>query len=166
MCFILGALAVLGLAKLFRHRRGACGSPFGRPSFRRRRRRRRNQNQYQSQPPITFLARELDLTRPQEDAIGVELDGFFATLDTLRPVVGETRGDIATMLRADALSENDLAAMFTRHDDALRELHHDSGSRIGRIHALLDPRQRTRLAELLERGLGRGLDGPFRTTAL
>ena len=159
MCFLIGLLALVGLAKLFRYRRGygPCGSPFGRRSLRSRRRRRRDT------PPAVFLSEKLDLTRDQEDAIGAELDGFFTTLDSLRPTLDHTRGDIAQMLRSDTFSEQDLAAMFTRHDDALRQLHHDTGARIGRVHGLLDANQRARLADLLERGLGRGLGGPFRS---
>jgi len=160
MCgFFIGALFFFGFAKLMRHRHGGGGCG-GRRWGRRSRRGRRGRGR--DRGPVMFLSRELDLDNEQRDVVSAEVDGLFDKVQSMRPVLARTRSDMADILRSETLSENDLAAMFERHDDALRELHHDAGARLGRLHVALDPDQRRALADLLERGLGRGLGGPFR----
>jgi hypothetical protein len=94
--------------------------------------------------PLYVLFERLDLTPAQEKVVRAEVD-------RLR--------ERARALRGDSLDETALADMFVRHDDRLRELREELGGALGRIHLALDERQRERLADLVERGFGRG---PYR----
>lgn len=161
MCFFIGALALLGLGKLVHHRRH-CHRHHCRHGRGRHGRWRGRRRSWRGPGGGVFLSQELDLSREQEDLIGAELDGLRAKVESLDKILARTRADVADIMRSPQLDEDHLAEMFVRQDDALRDLQQDTAARIGRIHTALDSPQRQALADLLERGLGRGLGGPFR----
>lgn len=108
------------------------------------------------------LAR-LDLSPAQERVVRNELDGLRKKAKSLREEGPLSRADLARSVRGDDFDESALAAMFIRHDDRLHDLRQDLGGALGRIHAILDPAQRERLADLIERGAPRmAWGGPYR----
>ena len=106
---------------------------------------------------------ELDCTPAQEKVIREEVDGL---LDKLREVRGEkdaTREDLARVVGGAELDRQALDAMFARHDQRLVAVRGEVTAALGRIHAVLDDRQRARLAELIGGGLrGWRGRGPYR----
>src|SRR5690606_23940953 len=120
-------------------------------------------------PPVgrtwlwSALAR-LDLSPAQEKVVRAEVDRLRERAGALREEAKSSRGDMAASVRGDSLDEETLAGMFVRQDDLLRELRGDLAGALGRIHAALDPEQRERLADLIERGPGAdwGRGGPYR----
>ncbi len=111
------------------------------------------------------LAR-LDLSPAQEKVVRAEVDKLRDKARGLRDEGQATRGDMARAIRGETFEEGALADMFVRHDDRMHDLRGEVAGALGRIHAVLDPQQRERLADLLEegpRGLWRGMRrGPYR----
>jgi len=107
------------------------------------------------------LAR-LDLSPAQEKVVRAELDMLKRRGRTLRDEGGQSRADLARAVRGEEFEEGALASMFIRHDERMHDLRGDLAGAIGRIHAVLDPEQRARLADILERGPSRSWGGPYR----
>jgi Spy/CpxP family protein refolding chaperone len=140
------------------HHRGPWGRwgpppppPFGGPPWARGRRR------------LQWLYRELETTPEQErtikDAVEEVLDARHALLRERR----KSGEDFAESIAGDSFDENVLGETFSRQDDRVRDLQKALAGALGRVHAVLDPDQRRRLARILARGPGRGPGfGPFR----
>ena len=159
-CIALTAFLGLMAFKLIRHRH-ACAAGSGRwgggPPWGRR-------GHHRGGPRSFFwhaLAR-LDLTPAQEKVVKTEVDQLKQKARGLKEEGKSARGDMARSIRGDSFEEEVLAAMFIRHDDLLHGLRGDLAGALGRIHAVLDPEQRERLADLLESGPGRPWGGPYR----
>lgn len=106
----------------------------------------------------------LELSPAQEKVVRAELEKLKQTAKGMRDEGKQSRADMANAIRGEELDENALAAMFMRHDDRLHDLRQDLGGALGRIHAVLDPDQRERLADLISRGsFGGRFGGPYRT---
>lgn len=110
---------------------------------------------------MRWLFSRLDTTPGQEKEIARAVEDFVAEARVLEREGKASRDDVARALRAEALDENQLGELFSRHDDALRELQKAFATALGRIHAALEPEQRARLAELIESGPRFGF-GPYR----
>jgi len=110
----------------------------------------------------SLLAR-LDLSPAQEKVVRAELETLRQKVRSVREEGAQTRSDMARSVRGDDFEEDALAAMFIRHDDHLHTLRQDLGGALGRIHTVLDPAQRERLAEMIEKGpTGALWGGPYR----
>jgi hypothetical protein len=107
------------------------------------------------------LLHRLDLTQEQEKVVRVEVRKVVDSVRGLRDERDQTRGDLARSVRGDGLDEVVLGEMFARHDEKLEGLRNEVVGALGRVHAVLEPAQRERLADLIESGLRRGF-GPYR----
>ncbi len=110
---------------------------------------------------LRWLSSRLDATPGQEKEIAQAVEEFVAKARELRREGEATRNDVAKALRSEGLDETQLGELFSRHDDALRELQKAFAGALGRIHAALDAEQRAKLAELLESPRF-GFGGPYR----
>jgi uncharacterized membrane protein len=157
--------AFLGLLafKLIRHHRYACagrGGFSGGPPWAHHHRHHHRGGRHRF---LWHALSRLDLTPAQEKVVKAEVEQLKDKARNLRDEGKSARGDIASSIRGDSFEEEALAAMFIRHDDLLHGLRGDLAGALGRIHAVLDPEQRERLADLIERGAGRGpWGGPYR----
>lgn len=111
---------------------------------------------------LRFLFQRLDTTPGQEKEIKAAVEDLFGKLSSLREEGRATRDDIANMLRNDSFDETTLGALFSRHDDKLRDAQKAMADALGRIHTALDAEQRKRLAEMISSGGFRGFGGPYR----
>lgn len=112
------------------------------------------------------LAEELDLSPEQQKAIEEEMAELRSTTRPMKKEWKRSRGDLSDALRSDDFDAETMGEMFARHDDALRDLRKGVVGALAKIHAVLDPAQRARLAELLSSGLGpRWGGGPYRSWA-
>lgn len=111
---------------------------------------------------LRWISSRLDATRGQEKEIAQAVEEFLGKARELRREGKASRDDVAKVLRNDSLDETQLGELFSRHDDALRELQKAFAGALGRIHAALEPEQRAKLAELIESGPRMGFGGPYR----
>ena len=59
----------------------------------------------------------------------------------------DSRDDLLSAVRGDAIDEAKLAAVFEWHDDALSQVRKDVVDALKRVHAALDPDQRSKFAD-------------------
>lgn len=105
----------------------------------------------------------LDLSPAQEKVVRTEAKALADKARALKDEGARSRADMARAVAGEEFEEGALASMFIRHDDVMRGLREDLAGALGRIHTVLDPAQRERLAELLERGRRGPLGGgPYR----
>ncbi|HWM84693.1 MAG TPA: periplasmic heavy metal sensor [Kofleriaceae bacterium] len=156
-CIILTAfLAVMAVKFLHRHNRCAdgpwsWGGPWAGPGGGRwHGPEARHGGPGRSRWMWTVLAR-LDLSPAQEKVVRAELQTLKQKARSVRDEGSQSRADMARAVRGDDFDENALADMFVRHDDRLHGLRQDLGGALGRIHTVLDPAQRERLAEMIEK---------------
>jgi Spy/CpxP family protein refolding chaperone len=97
----------------------------------------------------------LDATPSQEKAILSAIDELRSSAWELRGSVRETRGDIARTISGPAFDESALNAAGGRLDDASHRLR-AVGATLGKIHGVLDDRQRKLLGEMIESGWAHG----------
>jgi len=102
------------------------------------------------------LLSRLDATPSQEKAILGALDELKGSAWELRGTVKETRGDIARTISGPAFDESALNAAGGRLDDASHKMRAVVGATLGKIHGVLDDRQRKLLAEMIESGWSYG----------
>lgn len=105
---------------------------------------------------MRWLFRFLDTTPGQEKVIRSALEEAFGQAQSARHEAREQRGNLAEAFRADALdgpsfvaAREGARAAFERAEGAVVEA-------MRKIHEVLDPMQRERLARLLDSRLGRG----------
>jgi hypothetical protein len=92
----------------------------------------------------------LDTSPSQEKVI---LDAVGALRDQAGRLWGEWRqskSELAEALRGEALDEEKIQGAFARHDGLLAQLRQVALDAVGKVHAVLDPEQRKRLAAMLE----------------
>jgi hypothetical protein len=117
--------------------------------------------------PAVFLRmifERLEATPAQEKVIAQAVEEVVAAGRKHRSELGASRVDIAKAIRAEGFDEVLFGEMFARHDTAIEDLRKTVMGALGKVHAVLDEKQRARLADLLESGPGgffRG--GSFRT---
>jgi hypothetical protein len=98
-----------------------------------------------------ILAR-LDTAPGQEKVIVAAVEEFMDRARESGRKVRDTRGDLASSVRGDAVDEARLADVFGRHDAALGELRNAALDALRKIHEALDERQRKLFADLVESG--------------
>lgn len=106
----------------------------------------------------------LDLSPAQEKVVREEVQKVKDKARSFRDEGSKMRGDMARSVRGEEFEEGALADMFIRQDDRMHALRDELAGALGRVHTVLEPDQRERLAELLEKGPGRGgpWAGPYR----
>jgi len=107
------------------------------------------------------LFERLDTTPGQEKVIREALDELRASGSKLKDEVRSSRSDVARAVKSPSFDETVMGELFARHDDAIEGMRKSVVGAIGKVHAVLDDRQRERLAEMIEsgpfsRGRGRG----------
>jgi Heavy-metal resistance len=143
--FLIGTACLLGLIQLLRggrrhwhhggHRRGV-GRWFLRGTFER-----------------------LGTSPGQEKVIIEALDRFSEAVRGARHGLLDWRADVARAMRADDLDQDALKVLFLRQDGLIDEVQKAGVVSLSLIHEALTPRQRTELADWIERGGGRGHAG-------
>lgn len=153
--FIIGTACLIGLIKVLRgprHGRAGWGLGWGRRS--------------------RFLRRvfsRLETSPSQENVIVEAMAEVRAGGTRLWPEIAATRGEIARLLREDAFDPASLEPVYARHDAAIAELRQVSTAAMGKVHGVLDARQRRELAAIIERRgffWPRGHHGPYRTESV
>lgn len=157
--FIVGAAVTFGAIKFARRRHGGfghrCHGP-GRHAYGRGHRwrapwatRGRGLNRVSD-----WLAHSLEATPEQYRVIRNELEQLGDKAQTLRGEFRLSRDDIAAAMGGESFDEERMGESFARQDDRIREVREQMVGALARIHDVLDPRQRERLAHL-SHGWGR-----------
>jgi uncharacterized membrane protein len=109
------------------------------------------------------LFMRIDASPAQERAIVAEIEKLQDRLRGVKGGVHDARGDLAAALRGPVLDDAALGAALGRVDAATGEARSAVVDALRGIHGVLDDRQRSQLADLLDHGGGwwRGF-GPYR----
>jgi uncharacterized membrane protein len=110
------------------------------------------------------LFARLDTTPGQEREIRAAIEDFQTSARGAKDGVKEARNDVARAIRSESFDDGALADAGARVDGATSHVREAFASALKRVHAVLDDRQRERLAELLEKGppFARGPRHPYR----
>lgn len=111
------------------------------------------------------LFQRLGTSPAQEKVIRDAIDEMRRSASDMRDEARHTRGDVAKAVRSPSFDETVMGELFARHDTHLEKMRKDVVGVIGKVHAVLDDRQRELLAEIIERGpfAGGHRGGPFRS---
>jgi hypothetical protein len=157
--FLIGTVCLIGLLKLLRANRcerfhGGCGGS------RRARGFRRSGRGFW----LRGLFERLDTSPGQEKVIKQSTEELFEATRGLRTELDHSRHELASAFRSGVIDETSMGEMFARHDEKLREFRTTVVGALVKINDALDEEQRRELADLLERGLGKGMfrGGPYR----
>jgi len=163
----LGILGFVAMRRA-RHYYGACaghGSPWhgwhGWRHYHHHRHHRHGHRWHRRWMLHAALAR-LDASPAQERAIIAELDKVEEQVHAAGGTLREARGDLAATVRGSTLDDAALGAALGRLDSAFGDIRATAIEALRAIHAILDDKQRERLADLLD---GRGPvwhGGPYR----
>lgn len=105
----------------------------------------------------------IDASPAQERTIIAEVDQLRDRLHGAKAAVKDARGDLAAAIRGPVLDDAALGAVLGRVDTAHTEARTAVLDALRNIHAVLDDRQRERVADILDRGWWRrGGGGPYR----
>jgi uncharacterized membrane protein len=165
-CIVFTAFLGLMAFKLIRHRH-ACAAGYGRwgggpPWAHHRHRGWRGRGRAGRHMFLWHALERLDLTPAQEKVVKSEVEQLKEKARSLRDEGKSARDDMARSIRGETFEEETLAAMFIRHDDLMHGLRGDLAGALGRIHAVLDPAQRERLADIIASGSRGPWGGPYR----
>ena len=152
--FLIGTACLIGLVGVLRHGRHwrgshGCGGGRGRHFS-----------------PLYMLFDALDTTPGQEKEIRQTVDDFVDRARDARRDVWRSRSELADALRSDQFDRGRIDDLFARHQANVSDLGTRAADALGSIHAVLDDRQRRRLADLVESGPGWRFarhGGPYRT---
>lgn len=150
---LIGTACLVGLIAVLRRGRGRWG--------------RRGHWGWRGRGPRRFLNglfERLETSPSQEKVIMSAVEGVREAMFSLRGEGETTRSDLAHILSEESFDAERLAAVFTRHDDALRRVRDTVSGAFAEVHAVLDARQRAELARLVEQGgyWRRTRGGPYR----
>jgi hypothetical protein len=111
------------------------------------------------------LFERLGTSPAQEKVIRDAIDEMRRSASDLRDEARQTRSDVAKAVRSSSLDETVLGELFARHDTHLERMRKDMVGVLGKVHVVLDDRQREIFAQLIERGpfAGGFRGGPFRS---
>lgn len=143
----LGAASLAALAGMAhrrgmgcRHERGPGAAPRGRRGF-------------EVDRLAGWVARRLDASEAQARVLRTELHNVVEAGQELRREVRLSRDDLAEVLRGEAFDPTRLQTSFGRQEEVADAVRKALVAGLQRVHETLDPRQRKRLATLLEGGL-------------
>jgi Spy/CpxP family protein refolding chaperone len=105
----------------------------------------------------------LDASPAQERAIIAEIDKLRERAYAAKRTVKDGRADLAAAIRGSVLDDAALGAVLGRVDGSTAEMRTAMLEALRNIHAVLDDKQRSQLADLLDQGWWRrGAGGPYR----
>ena len=107
------------------------------------------------------LAR-IDATPAQERFIVAEIDKVKQRVSGARGNLKEARGDLASAVRGPTLDDAALGATLGRVDGATAEARAAIVDGLRSIHGILDDKQRSQVADMLDSGGGWWRSGPYR----
>lgn len=163
--FLIGFASLVGLITVIKRGRRGCGSGWQGGCHGRGHRHGwhgGHEHGGGSRGWLRWLSSRLDATPGQEKEIAAAVEEFLAKARELKREGKSSRDDVARVLRSESLDESALGELFSRHDDALREVQKAFAGALGRIHVALEPEQRAKLAELIESSPRWGFGGPYR----
>jgi Spy/CpxP family protein refolding chaperone len=108
---------------------------------------------------LHFALDHLDTTPGQEKAIMAALDDLHDEASDLRSRVFSSRRTIGEALRGERLDESALESLVAQHTSDFAAFGARAIAALGKVHEVLDPEQRKRLARLIESGPGWGFAG-------
>lgn len=112
---------------------------------------------------MRWLYERLDTTPGQERVMRAAMDDFIDQAHVARREAEASRSYVARAMRSESFDAEALGEAFAKHDSALSTLRKAAVEGLGKVHEALDDRQRARLAELVESGIGRRWHGPYRS---
>lgn len=137
--FVFGALCLVGLVKVWRHRHWGGWRHRGHFGGHRR--------------WLVYRAfEELDASPAQEKVLRQALADLRRSFEELRPGLDALRGSVATALRGDTFDSAALQSAFERQTAELGQRGSAVATALAKAHDALDPDQRRRLARLVELG--------------
>lgn len=98
----------------------------------------------------------LDTTPGQEREIRAAIEDLQKTAWEAKSGVKGARDDLANAIRGESFDESAFGEAQGRADASLTQVRGAFGAALRRVHAVLDPHQRERLAELVAKGPGFG----------
>ncbi|WP_437719522.1 periplasmic heavy metal sensor [Sorangium sp. So ce448] len=101
---------------------------------------------------LSFLFDRLGTTPTQEKVIVAAVDELRSAAEAQRSEIRSTRADVAAAMRSPSFDETRLGELFARHDTAIESLRRAAVGALGKVHAVLEDRQREQLADLIEIG--------------
>ena len=105
---------------------------------------------------VGWLASKLEATPEQYRVIRNEVEQFADKTQDLRSEFRLSKDDITTAMRGESFDAEIMGESFARQDDRIREAREQLVGALARIHDVLEPHQRERLAELSQHYGGRG----------
>lgn len=114
---------------------------------------------------LRALFSRLDTTPGQEREIRSAIEEVQDVAKAARSSLESARGDLARAMTGDVFDDVAAAQASGRADAATTAVKDATTAALRKVHAVLDPKQRERLAELLEKGpgfRGRWGGGPYR----
>lgn len=160
--FLFGTACLVGLFWVLRGgRRGGCHGWYGRHRHYGGHHDARSRSSWM----LRWLFERLDTTPGQEKAIRSAVDELLEELHGVKRTVQDSRADVARAMRGDEFNAEILGEVFARHDGAIDGLRKAGVGALAKVHDVLDPEQRSKLADLLESMRGRGSGGPYRSWA-
>jgi hypothetical protein len=103
---------------------------------------------------LRALLEQLDATPAQEKVIAGAFQELREELGKSREELRKSRADIAKVMRGSNFDEVMFGELFARHDATLESMRKAVMGALGKVHVILDERQRARLADLIENGPG------------
>lgn len=159
--FLIGTASLIGLVKTLRRGRGfggyggGCHGHHGHHGGR---------GSYGRRGMLRLVFERLDTTPGQEKVILAAIDDVRAAGQTARGEWKRARADVATAVRGDTVDEPRLAEASARLDAAGQTLREAVSVGLTKIHEVLEPDQRRRLADMIDDGPGffDRFAGPYR----
>jgi Spy/CpxP family protein refolding chaperone len=111
---------------------------------------------------LYYVFNRLECSPAQERAIIAEVDQLKHKLRDTKWGMRDARGDLAAALRGPTLDDAALGAVLGRVDSATGSARAAILDALRNIHALLDDRQRSELAEMLDGGWWKRGGSPYR----
>jgi len=155
MCgFLIGALALLAIAKLFRFARYGCGGGgcggggyggWG-GGWRHRHHRGGRGNGW-----LRWLFEDLETTPSQERNIKESIDSLRDHVRESKDAFKKSVDDLAEALKGDDFDHEKVGEAWVKQDKALETIRLAAIEELGKIHETLDTAQRSRLADLIRR---------------
>jgi len=112
---------------------------------------------------LRWVYEHLDTTPGQERVMKSAVDDFMERARAARRDVEDSRRDVARAMKSESFDAESLGEAFAKHDSAITALRNAGVEGLAKIHEALDEKQRARLAELIESGIGRRWHGPYRS---